>query len=377
MNFTLFLRRHGLPGCLGLVLLPGWAGGPEGRAQSAVQAEGPPPAAAAYRVPNDWRELMQLNEEMRRFFERRVSRVGTAEERLDAIVAAILDKDGLNFHYSEEGNFDARETFRRRQGNCVAFSILVVAVAREYKLAARFNEIRTAPRWDRIGQVVAEFRHLNVVVRGDRGRVMVDLLPLPRAGVMENTARPVADARAFAMFYSNNGVYLLGQGRAAEALPLLQYATSIAPTYASGWVNLGHAHSVVGDKEQARVCYERALQEDGDEMKALVSLAQLYRNAGELGRAQEYERRTERFRERNPYYLAELARRDLVAGDATAADRRLRRALAIKDDAPEFYELAIEAARRLDRTKDRQRWAARLAELRAKQRTVEPLRPGR
>ena len=230
-----------------------------------VCAQGAEPAAAGaavvagYRVPDDWRELLRVDDAMRRYFAAHVPRWGDTRGQLDAIVAAILGADGLNFSYREDGNFDARETFRRRQGNCVAFSILVVAVAREYRLTARFNEVRTEPRWDRIGQVVAEIRHLNVVVRTDTGKVMVDLLPVSGYGVTESSAREVPDARAFAMFYSNNGVYLLGQARLLEALPLLERATVIAPSFALGWVNLGHAHSLLGDTTKAQTCYERAL----------------------------------------------------------------------------------------------------------------------
>jgi Tfp pilus assembly protein PilF len=346
-----------------VVLLPPAVGAP---------GAGPAVAGAAvvagYRVPDDWRELLRVDDAMRRYFAARVPRVGSSRGQLDAIVAAILDADGLNFAYREDGNFDARETFRRRQGNCVAFSILVVAVAREYRLTARFNEIRTDPRWDRIGQVVAEVRHLNVVVRTDTGKVMVDLLPVAGYGVIESSAREVPDARAFAMFYSNNGVYLLGQARPVEALPLLERATVIAPSFALGWVNLGHAHSLLGDRAKAQACYERALKEEPANLKALASLAQLYRSTGQSERAQALDRKTERFRERNPYYLAALARRDLAAGDVAAAERWLRRALAIKGDEPEFYELAIAAARALGRAKDAERWAVRLAALRARSR---------
>ncbi len=358
--------RRRLPACLphltlGAVLAwvaPALAAAPDARRPA------PPGAAASYQTPDDWRELLRLDEDMRRFFAARVPRLGGSAAQLDAIVSAILDPDGLAFTYREDGNFDARETFHRREGNCVAFSILVVAVAREYKLTARFNEVRTAPRWDRIGQVVAEFRHLNVVVRTDTGAMMVDLLPAAGPGGALAATRPIPDARAFAMFYGNAGVRLLGLGRIAEALPLLERATALAPSHAAGWVNLGSAHSLRGDTGTAQACYERALREEPGDPKALGSLAQLCRVTGQTERAQQLERKSERHRERNPYHLAALARHDLARGDAATAAGRLRRAIAIKDDEPEFYELAIEAATRLGRRRDGDRWAARLAALR-------------
>ncbi|HLP07578.1 MAG TPA: transglutaminase domain-containing protein [Opitutaceae bacterium] len=343
---------------------------------AAYSLAGPEHAPAAAEVPADWHELLRLDDDARRFFSSRVPRNTSEAERVDAIVDALLDPGELGFTYREDGTFAARETFRRRQGDCVAFSILLVAVAREYGLVARFNEVRTEPQWDRVGQVVAEFRHLNVVVRTETGNVMLDLLPTPGAGGALTVARPVSDAHAFAMFYSNIGVQRLGARDPAGAQPLLELATQIAPGYAVGWVNLGSLHALRGDTVAARACYERALREEPRELKAIAALAPLYRASGETARAEALERKTERYRERNPYYLASLARRELATGELSAAEKRLRRALALKDDEPEFLELAVAAARRLGHERDAEAWSARLAQLRAEKRTPAPLQAG-
>lgn len=342
-----------------LVLFPPVVPEVSGSASPAVEEVG-----ATYQPPEDWREILRIDREMIDYFEARVPRFGGLDERLDAIVSAILDREGLGFAYREDGDFDARQTFRRREGNCVAFSLLVVAVAREFRLTARFNEVRTEPRWERLGDVVAELRHINVVVRGDTGGVMVDLLPPPGPGVALIKTKQVPDAHVFAMFYSNIGVQRLAQGRLAEAMPLLERATRIAPGYAEGWVNLGNAWLRAPDVGKAKQCYDRGLKAEPRNFKAMVGLAQLCRVSGEIARAQELEQRTERFRLRNPFYLAERARREYSTGDFEAAERLLRRAIAIKDDEPEFYELAIDAARRLGNGRDVDRWTSRLERLR-------------
>ncbi len=318
-----------------------------------------------YRVPDDWRDLLRVDEEMRRYFAGRVPRVSSVAAKVDAIVAAILDKDGLAFTYLAEGNFDAREAFRRRQGNCMAFSLLLMAVARDFRLTAHFNEVRTEPQWSRVGPLVAEIHHLNVVVRTGTGSVVVDLLPLPGPGGAGAAGQPVSDERAFAMFYSNRGVFLLGRGSEGEGLALLERATTIAPGFARCWVNLANAFSFLGDTARAQACFERALRLAPADLGALSGLAQLCRRTGQSERARRLEKRTEHYRERNPYYLAELARRDLAAGDTEVAAKRLRRALAIKDDELEFYELAISAARQLGRAKEADRWERRRATLQA------------
>src|SRR5512133_2705008 len=90
------------------VLLP-----PAACAQGAEPAAAGAAVVAGYRVPDDWRELLRVDDAMRRYFAARVPRLGDTRGQLDAIVAAILDADGLNYAYCEDGNYDARETFRR------------------------------------------------------------------------------------------------------------------------------------------------------------------------------------------------------------------------------------------------------------------------
>ena len=74
----------------------------------------------------------------------------------------------------------------------------------------------------------------------------------------------------------------------------------------------------------------------------------------------------ERYRLRNPYYLSFLARTECSHGQYLEAEKHLRRAIAIKDDEPEFYELRILVAQGLGRTADAQRWAVKLQALRAR-----------
>ncbi|MBK8474890.1 MAG: tetratricopeptide repeat protein [Opitutaceae bacterium] len=315
-------------------------------------------------MPEAPRELLRLNDEMREFFAGRVRRRGGPEARVDDIVAAILSEEGMHFAYESDGLYDVREAFRRRRGNCVTFAMLVVAVAREYRVPARFNEVEIRPHWSRTGGLVLESRHLNVRVETETGSFEIDLQLFANVRATRRSANSVSDARAFAGLYSNAGVYRLADGERAGALELLERAVAIDPTFSSGWSNLGAACLLAGEVERARICYERALAEKNDSMAAISGLARIHRDAGRIEESARLERAAARYRERNPYYLFALAREERASGSLEAARGHLARAIRIKNDEPEFYELIVQVSRELGRARDAERWTRRLEGLR-------------
>lgn len=343
-----------------LALPPGTQAEPAPAAPPAVATT---PAADSYRLPADAGELLRLDNEMRAFFAARVGRDTPGEERLTAILAAIVGADGLNFRYEEFGLYDVREAFRRRRGNCLTISALIVAVAREFRMPARFNNVPVRPSWSRVGRIVLEENHVNVRIETAGVLYEIDFGPRLNRAAPRGGGRLIGDRRACATLYSNAGVYRLISDDLAGALRFMQLATQTDPTYAAGWTNLAGAHQIAHDPAGARRCYERALATDPAHLAAIDGLARLSREAGDTTRAEKLERKVARYRERNPYHLLQLARGELAEGDVQGAHRHLSRAVRLKDDDPEILAALVEASRRLGRNRESSRWARRLAAL--------------
>jgi tetratricopeptide (TPR) repeat protein len=359
-------------GCLAGAL--GAAGpAPGGQADTEVSAR-PPPAvqAAPIAFPADDRELLALDDEMQRFFSARIDLGAIESARLKQIVTAILGEQGLHYAYEKDGNYSVHETYRRRRGNCLSFALLAVAVARTYGLTARFCEVNTYPRWDRSGNLITEIRHLNVRVRAGAEQFVLDPLGAAERQAPVATTKAVSDTRAFAHFYNNLAVLRLAEGAAADAQALFDRALSADSTAAFVWANKGSALRLAGDLAGAHDCLERAVKEDPAELAALSNLADLYAQTGRLKEAAQSEKKVERYRLRNPYYLGFLARTEYSHGQNSEAEEHLRRAITIKDDEPEFYELRILVAQGLGQTADAQRWAAKLQALRARPGEAQP-----
>ena len=327
----------------------------------------PPEPAAAYQAPTDPSELLKVDEPMRTFFGERILVHRRPADRLRALLRAILKPEGMNFAYEFERTTDARETFRQRRGNCVSFSFLFVALAREFGLDASFQNANTPLKWDRYGNIVVSVRHMNVRVEIGQDVHLVDLQLNEIAGMTLADMPVVGDKRAFAQFYDNMGFFELLHGRRAEALQHMIVATTTDPMCAGAWANRAAMHAHFNHLAEARACYEHALQADPRDLFALegyVGILQRLGSPEDLRIAAKYERRAQTVRDRNPYYQQRLAERAQERGDWAAAEKLYRRAIALKDTEPEFYEQWGKALTQLGRTDAARRAAVKLEKLR-------------
>ncbi|HVT72176.1 MAG TPA: tetratricopeptide repeat protein [Lacunisphaera sp.] len=333
-----------------------------------------------YRPPEDYRQLLAVDDSMRSFFASRVRPVDTDGARLMEIVDAIVKPDGLNFTYEAEGTYDAREAFRRRRGNCASFAFLVVAVAREQDLAVQFQDIETSQQWDRFGRFIASVRHTNVRMAVDNATYVVDLRPEQGPTPAADSRYVVRDERAFAHFYSTNGFFRLVRGDVAGALHLMELAAATDPRSPVVWSNLGNVHFQQADLPAARDCFERALRVNRYDMAALVGLVGVLQQQGrpeDAGLLAKYGRRVEAYRARNPYYHFQMAKEAAATGDWAAAEKGLRRAIRLKQDEDLFHAELAEALRHLGRPDEAGKEDGRAAELRARNRGAAAAQVGR
>ena len=327
----------------------------------------PAEPAVAYHAPTDPGELLKIDEPMRRFFSERLQPHRGRAGQLHALLAAIHQPDGLNFTYDRECTFDARETFRQRRGNCVSYSFLVVAIAREFGFAVSFQYVNKPIQWDRIGNLVISVRHMNVRVDLGHEFYLIDLQPDVLSDTDRTDMQVVSDQRAFAEFYGTAGFFELLHGRPAEALRYTTLATTTDPGCAHAWANRAVVHARFGNLAEARACFERSLQADPKDLFTLEGYVGILQRLGtkeDLQIAAKYERRAQSVRDRNPYYQQRLAERALERGDRGAAEKLLRRAVALKGDEPQFYEQWVQVLHQLGRDDDARRAAAKLEKLR-------------
>jgi tetratricopeptide (TPR) repeat protein len=250
-------------------------------------------------------DLLRLTPEMRAFSERYAKSEGKDTGKAWMLAYAALDPFLMDFQYDPMVTLTADEAFRLRRGNCLTFSGMFVAMARDAGLQAWYQEVIVPPEWSAVNETLLVSKHVNAVVSDWGSRYVIDVSRRKKMP-LEQTRR-MSDEEALAQYYNNLGADALVENELPHAHAYFSKALEARPGLAYVWSNLGVVFRRNGQTDEAIFAYLAAIEQDPDHAVALNNLHTLYSEEGDLDAAMAIEQRVERNRRKNPYYLHYLA----------------------------------------------------------------------
>lgn len=304
--------------------------------------------------------ITTLDADMRSFLAREVTGRDDAT-RLRQLIRAVVENAAFRIDYGDDTR-SAAETFATQRGNCLSFTNLFVALAREAGLSVSYQEVDVPPVWTAHDESFVVSRHVNAVVAARNGTSQVVDFNMGefRAAYPR---RSISDARAAAHYFSNLGVERLEAGEQDAAFAHFVRALALDRSLAQAWVNLGAWYRRQGDPVRAEASYLEALAANPRELVAMSNLSTLHEREGHVELARWYARRAANFRLQNPYYRYERAKVAYLAGDFSRAARQLHEALRRSDADPTFYSLLGMTYRELGRREEARAAFTRAIEL--------------
>lgn len=250
-------------------------------------------------------DLLDITTEMRQFVDAHLEGRNFDQDRAWALAYAMLDPWLLDFEYDPQVTLTASEAFRTRQGNCLTFSNMFIAMARDAGLDAWYREVEIAPQWSSIDDTLLVSMHVNAATAERGKQYVVDVSRRrPREG---ETVRRLSDRDAEAHFYNNLGADALVANDLPMAYAYFRKALQTNNQKPFIWANLGVVYRRNEQTADAMLAYQTALQIEDDHAVAMNNLYTLYEQDGHIEKAQALQGRVERNRRRNPYYLHYLA----------------------------------------------------------------------
>ena len=287
--------------------------------------------------------ILALNDEMRNFVAAKVGDDPQARSRLRKLVRGMIDDGLLTLDYDANLTYTATETFNSRHGNCLSFSLLFAALAREAGLDATFQMVDIPPSFRADGELILLNNHINLRIKGVRrdinfaGDYVVDFNTAEYNGNYDT--RKVDDNYAIALYYSNVAVESMQAADWQTAFRYLKKGIETDPGIAGLWVNLGVLYSRNEQLDKAVRAYEQALSVQPSNRSALVNMASALHDLGREEEAEYFSKQVTYYRNRNPYYhysLAQTAYQEQRTDDAIG---HLAEAVKLKDDEHQFYFL--------------------------------------
>jgi Flp pilus assembly protein TadD len=271
-------------------------------------------------------DLLAVDDEMRAFVDRYTAGVSSDRQRLTMLHRALVGAGGHDLQYDPFADGTAGEAFHRGSANCLSFASLLIALAREAGLDARYQWVEVRPQWSLLGERVAVRLHVNTVVSlRYGGRYMADLDPVP-SGDIAGT-RPLSDRDALALYHNNLAMDALSREELEMAWAHAVQALQMSPRMPHLWVNLGAVYRLSGQYREAEASYLHALELDPGDRSAMNNLAVLFGLEGREEERQHWLARIERYRQTNPYYHAWLGDQAGRLGNWREALRHYERAV--------------------------------------------------
>jgi len=302
----------------------------------------PVPALLGYDIPTVADvDLLATSPEMEAFVDRFARSDSEQRSRAWTLAYAALDPYILDFTYDPLVTLPADRAFRARRGNCLTFSSMFVAMARQAGLNAWYQEVEVAPKWSAVNDTVLVSKHVNAVVSEYGLRYAVDVSRLEAQGG-ERTRR-LSDREAKAQYFNNLGVDALVVDDLPLAYAYFDKALETEPGLDYVWSNLGVVFRRNDQPQDAILAYRVALRANPEHAVALNNLHELYTEMGDFDSAAALQQRVERNRRRNPYYLLHLAEEADDAGRWEEAVELLERAIRINAEEYRFYYVLAHA----------------------------------
>ncbi|MEE8340223.1 MAG: tetratricopeptide repeat protein [Xanthomonadales bacterium] len=280
-------------------------------------------------------DLLAVSASMQRFIRNYAPEDMARGRKAWNLAYAALDPILLNFDYDPSLTLTAADTFKQRTGNCLSFSNMFVALAREAGLNAWFQEVKLPPEWSNINETILVSMHVNAVVQDGQSEYVVDVSGAKRAEWTR--IRKLSDAEAAAQYYNNLGADALVKNDLPRAFAYFEKAIGIAPDTSYIWSNLGVVYNRNGQREDAKKIYLTALEINPAEAVALNNLHAIYLKEGDLFRAEKISSRVEKHRRKNPYYLHHLSSQALDEQRYGDAIELLKRAIKLNDAEYRFH----------------------------------------
>jgi tetratricopeptide (TPR) repeat protein len=278
---------------------------------------------------------LEISTEMKQFVAEQLARRRQENDRAWQLAYAMLDPYIFDFTYDPAVTLTAAEAFRARRGNCLTFSNLFIAMAREADLSAWYRQVEIEPEWSSRDENLLVSLHVNAATADRMKEYVVDVSR--RRENRGEFSRKLSDREAEAQFYNNLGANALVMQDLALAYAYFRKAEQTHHGLAYVWSNLGVTLNRNGQPEDAIMAYETALALEPDHTVSLNNLYTIYEDLGDMERALAIQEQVERNRRRNPYYLHYLAEVAFAESDFDDAVRYANRAIRLEDREYRFW----------------------------------------
>ena len=278
--------------------------------------------------------ILETTEAMRAFLDEQIGEARIPAVKFRRMFRGLSQQGYFTSSYQADTTRTAAETFHNKSGNCLSYTNMFIALAREAGLDARYQIVQVPPSWDADSGYLIRYTHINVLVKGfmydssygqDFSVDFNDVLPDPDYPRYE-----ISDAEATSLYYANRSISLLRRGEDRGAFLYLKKAIEITPDNPDLWINLGAFYAKQEAFRQALGAHQIALAYDPGSRGAMSGISRAHYMLGNYEEAERYAELVRRYREENPFYYYAIAQAEFESANYGEALEAINTAIRLK-----------------------------------------------
>jgi Flp pilus assembly protein TadD len=287
-------------------------------------------------------DILAITPEMNQFLDEHIRGLNGYGSKAREILRSLFEKDKFGLTYDPRATYTASQTFENKVGNCLAFSFLYSALAKEVGLNVNFQEVEVLPQWDYANdEIYVENGHVNVRVNMVGGNALI--VDIDQVEPERNLNYTILDSDHIqALYYGNVAVELFLKQKNEEAFKYFVRAIKTKKDIPSLWANLGVLYRRTGNPEYAEKAYFTALEYDNRNSATLNNLAFMYDELGDTERSEYYNSLVTSYQNNNPYFRYVKAKKAVDEREYEEALKHINYAIKKKEEEARFYKLKSE-----------------------------------
>lgn len=293
---------------------------------------------------------LEVSERMRTFVRGDIDKINSERARVNALIGKLTDYGYYSNYYEDGLTLSAIDAFERKQGNCLSYTHMFIALARLADLDARYEIVNAPPSYSASQGILEHQAHIRarVVLPHRLYRTRYVTVDFNRRNIRQFEGRVVSDRFGKSLHFANNAVAHWQADDDISAFNNIVRALTLAPRNPDHWVNLAAFYRRAGKQSEAEAIYRYTLSLDPSH---LVALGGIVFNA----KAEDYTRAKamlERRRNNNAYYQFALAQRAYALKHYGDALQFVNRSLTLQKRNHEFFRLKGDILLSMDNHED-------------------------
>jgi tetratricopeptide (TPR) repeat protein len=265
-------------------------------------------AAPSERI--DVNDIFALDANMQSFLEHEVAGREMMDGKVMALTNSLYSTYHKKFAYDAVQTRAAADVFRLRSGNCLSYTIMTAAFAKQMRIPVQFHAVSYGEVWDRNENIEFKIGHVNltlghIVPAADHEPAkLIDFTSAEdaRGEILDDIGEDVI----IAMYLNNRAAEALAKDNLDDAYWWARAAMVHTPSFLSAYNTMGVIYSRHHNLAQSEQVFQRVLQREPDNVLAMSNQIQVL---DKLGRAEESSKLASRLAEiqpNPPYYFFNL-----------------------------------------------------------------------